>query len=111
MNGYTKALHHYINSKTFVRCFYGVCPDCGARIWSIDEDVENNKIKAKFICSCGKKYREVVYSPKLKKYKYQQGLVEQVKDPKRGKIAVIKYKGRYYLPVKDKVLSKPANSK
>ena len=45
---YTEALHNYINRNGFVRCFYGKCPECGERIFSIgDEVIDNKTIKAK----------------------------------------------------------------
>lgn len=84
MSDYTKRLYKFINGKIFVRCFYGKCPECGKHIFSIGDDVvDNSKIKAKFICDCGKKWKEIVYSKKYKHYKYRQAIVIQYKDDKK----------------------------
>lgn len=108
MSLYTKSLHRFINRNGFVRCFYGKCPECGERIFSIgDEVIDNNKIKAKFVCECGKKYKETVYSGKLKKYKYPQALCEIIRDKKFGEIKVLSFRDRYYLVTPDKIRSKP----
>ena len=105
-NLYLKTLHKFINQDRFIRCFYGECPDCGKRIFSVGDDVVGNKIKAKFVCSCGKKYKETVYSPDLGHYKYQQALVETIHDVKFGDIKVLKFKGKYLLITPQKIRSK-----
>ena len=61
MSEYTKRLHKFINGYEFVRCFYGECPDCGKHVFSVGDDAIGSKIKAKFICDCGKKWIETVY--------------------------------------------------
>lgn len=106
MSRYTKALYNFLNGGNFVRCFYGKCPECGKRIFSIGDDAVGDKIKAKFVCECGKKYRETVYSKELSKYKYPQALPEVIKDKKFGEITVLKFKDRYFLVEKDKIRSR-----
>lgn len=83
MSIYTESLYKFINGKIFVRCFYGKCPECGKHIFSIGDDViKNYAIKAKFMCECGKKWKETVYSRRLKHYKYNQAVVIKYKDSK-----------------------------
>lgn len=85
MSEYTKRLHKFVNGHEFVRCFYGKCPDCGEQVFSVGDDVVGDKIKAKFICPCGKKWKETVYSPKMGRYKYPQALVEKYYSKKEEK--------------------------
>lgn len=108
MSEYTKRLHKFINRNGFVRCFLGICPECGKHIFSIGDDVVDGfEIKAKFVCECGKKWKETVYSPKLKKYKYPQALVNEYYDEKKGKtVKVLKLHNKIYLPTSKKVLSR-----
>ena len=107
MSPYTKRLHKLVNDPhKFVRCFYGKCPECGQRVFSIGEQVENSKIRAKFMCNCGKKWIETVYSKDMKKYKYPQALVEEYRDTKRGRIKVLKDNKRIWLVTPEKILSK-----
>ena len=109
MSEYTKRLHNFINGYEFVRSFYGVCPECGKHVFSIGDDVadNNSSIKARFVCECGKKWREVVYSPELKRYKYPQALVDEYYDKKKGKtVKVLKLHNKIYLPTSKKVLSR-----
>lgn len=106
MSEYTRALHKFLNGYSFVRCFYGKCPICGKRIFSIGDDVVEDKIKAKFVCECGKKYKETVYSSNMNKYKYPQVLAETIKDKKFGEIKVLKFRGKYYLVQRDKIRSR-----
>lgn len=106
MGLYSKSLYKFVNGYNFVRCFYGKCPECGKRIFSVGDDVVGNKIKAKFVCDCGKKYREVVYSKDMKKYKYPQALTETIKDKKFGEIKVLKFKGKYYFISPNKIRSR-----
>lgn len=107
MSDYTERLYKFINGKIFVRCFYGKCPICEKRVFSIGDDVVNfDSIRAKFICECGKKWKETVYSPELGKYSYPQALVETYSDKKRGKIKVLKLMNKIYLVTPDKILSK-----
>lgn len=104
-------LNEIVNDKRkFVRCFYGVCPKCGKRIFSIDDNSVENKIVAKFICDCGKKWKETVYSSKKKEYKYPQMLVEEYKDKKRGRIRVLKRLNEVWLVTPDKILHKEVKS-
>ena len=59
MKSYNGLLYDAVNSGNFVRSFYGVCPECRRRIWSIGEKHnEGLSIQALFKCSCGKKYKE-----------------------------------------------------
>lgn len=109
MSEYTKRLHDFINGYEFVRSFYGVCPDCGKRVFSIGDDVGDDQcsIKAKFVCECGKKWRETVYSQDIGHYKYQQALVQDYYDRKRDKtLKVLKLGNKIYLPTSKKVVSK-----
>lgn len=106
MSEYTEKLYEIVNGYEFVRCFHAKCPECGEKVFSIDENIVGNKLKAKFICDCGKKWCETVYSPRLKKYKHQQALVEEIRDQKYGRIKVLKTVDRYYLVTPDKIRSK-----
>lgn len=107
MSEYTKRLYKFINKQGFVRTFYGECPQCGKHVFSIgDEVVENSAIKAKFVCSCGKKWKETVYSREMKKYKYQQTIPEDYQDPKRGRVKVLKVGNRMFLVTPEKIMSK-----
>lgn len=102
MSEYTKRLHKFINGYEFVRCFYGECPNCGKNIFSIGDDVVDfHSIQAKFICSCGKKWKETVYSPEMKKYKYRQALVQEYRNKK-----VLKLDNKIYLVLPDRIKSK-----
>ena len=107
MSDYTRRLHKFINGFEFVRCFYGKCPVCGKRVFSIGDDVVNFEyIKAKFICDCGKKWKETVYSSDLGKYKYHQALVEKYYDNHRGEVNVLRLMNKIYLVTPDKIMSK-----
>lgn len=107
MSEYTRRLYKFINGYEFVRSFYGECPQCGKQVFSIGDDVvENSAIKAKFICPCGKKWRETVYSRDMKKYKYQQAMVEDYHDRKRGMVKVLKLSDRMFLVTPEKIMSK-----
>lgn len=102
MSEYTKRLYKFLNGCEFVRCFYGECPDCGKHVFSIGDDViDFNSIRAKFVCSCGKKWKETVYSPEMKKYKYMQALVQEYKGKK-----VLRLGNKMYLVLPDKIKSK-----
>ena len=105
-NGYTQRLYQFVNGKTFVRCFYGTCPQCGKHIFSIGDTVDGDKIKAKFVCECGKKYKETVYSAEMKRYKYPQALVYPYHDKKRGNVNTLKLYNRIYLITPTKIMSK-----
>ena len=105
MSEYTKRLHKFINGYEFVRCFYGECPNCGKHVFSVGDDVVDSRyIKAKFICSCGKKWKETVYSPEMKKYKYRQALVQEYRKKK-----VLRLDNKIYLVLPDKIKSKEVN--
>ena len=106
MSEYTKRLHKFINGYEFVRCFYGECPDCGKHVFSIGDDAIGSKIKAKFICDCGKKWIETVYSAERNKYKYPQALCKEIYDKKLGDIKVLEFKGRHYLVTPEKIRSR-----
>lgn len=102
MSEYTKRLHKFVNGYEFVRCFYGECPNCGKHVFSVGDDVIDYKsIKAKFICDCGKKWKETVYSPEMKKYKYPQALVQEYHGKK-----VLRLGNKMYLVLPDKIKSK-----
>lgn len=108
MSEYTKRLHRFVNSKAFVRSFYGKCPNCGKSVFSIGDEVTKDctAIKAKFVCTCGEKWKETVYSRDRKKYKYRQALVKDYHDPKKGDIKVLDMGKRLFLVTPDKILSK-----
>lgn len=108
MSEYTKRLYKFINGYEFVRCFYGECPRCGKRVFSIGDDViqETSSIKAKFICECGKKWKETVYSKELGRYAYNQAIVVDYYDKKRGDVKVLKLYNRIFLVTPDSIKSK-----
>lgn len=107
MSEYTRRLHKFVNGYEFVRCFYGECPTCGKRVFSIGDDVVNfDSIKAKFICECGRKWKETVYSPELGKYLYPQALVETYQDLRKGEVKVLRLMNKIYLVTPDKIMSK-----
>ena len=110
---YSERLYDRVNSGEFVRCFLGRCPDCGARIWSIEESYHQEptgKIKAWFVCKCGKKYKETVYPYEhddgTKTYKYSQSLPEKVNTKKWGKQFMLKTKKNTYLITPDGIKKK-----
>lgn len=106
MGKYEEALLNYMDSKDFVRTFYGECPNCNLRIWSIGEeyDLEKGHIKAHFVCNCGKKFKKVVFSKKNKyKYRYPQGLVEYLDSTTKDSVKVIKTAHNYYTVSPDKI--------
>lgn len=108
MGRYEKELYKTVSTPGFKRLFLGECKGCGKRIWSIDEDIdtETGKIKAKFICNCGEKYRQTVYSRgKGKTYRYEQGVVDDILF-KGKKVSVIRTLHYLYLPTGEKVLRK-----
>lgn len=107
MSDYTQKLHALVNDPhRFVRCFYGVCPECKKRIFSVKEQIKGSELKAYFICDCGKKWKETVYSAQMKKYKYPQALVDTYRDKKRGEVKVLRRLNRIWLVTPDKVLTK-----
>lgn len=107
MSEYTKRLHEFVNGYEFVRSFYGVCPNCGKHVFSVGDDVIDYKsIKAKFVCECGKKWKETVYSQQMKKYKYPQALVETYHDDKKGDVKVLKLGNKIFLVTPNKIKSK-----
>ena len=82
MGKYEERLKKVVEEPGFKMLFHGKCKNCGARIWSIDEqiDIESGTIKAMFLCNCGAKYKQVVYTREKKGgYKYEQGLVTDMK--------------------------------
>lgn len=113
MSEYTQRLHKFINQGTFVRCFYGECPTCGKHVFSIGDDVtaDYTAVKAKFICSCGRKWKETVYSREMHKYRYRQALPESYLDPKRGSVNVLRLGNRIFLVTPDKIMSKEVKRK
>ena len=110
MSDYYKRLHSIVKKGGFTRLFYGKCPKCEKRIFSIGEvyDEDFNKIKAKFICPCGHKYIETMIQFNKGQnggYKYPQGLVETIKIKGKDR-PVIKMKNRYYMVTPEKIMSK-----
>lgn len=110
VNKYTETLYALINKPDPpYRLFYGTCPDCKKKLWSIHEEVneENGTIKAGFFCpDCKKKFKQVVYKRNSKKgYRYEQGIVE---DYTRGKkvYRVIRTYRALYIVLPDKILLK-----
>ena len=82
MGRYEERLKKVVDETGFKRLFHGKCKNCGERIWSVGEqiDIDTGTIKAMFICNCGAKYKQVVYSREKKGgYKYEQGLVTDMK--------------------------------
>lgn len=113
MGVYEKRLYDTVSKPGFKRFFYGKCKECGARIWSIDEDIdlETGKIKAKFVCNCGAKFRQTVYSRGHKStYRYEQGIVDDM-TVKGKKCRVIRTLNYLYLPTGEKVLRKARKEK
>lgn len=113
MGVYEKRLYDTVSKPGFKRLFYGKCKECGARIWSIDEDIdiETGRIKAKFICNCGAKFRQTVYSRGHQTtYRYQQGIVDDmvIKGKKRR---IIRTLDGIYFPTGEKILKKPRKEK
>lgn len=107
MSKYTQELYNKVNGKGFFRSFYGECPSCGKRLFSINDIVKDNKIKALFICpECNRKYKETVYSEDMKKYKYMQSIVYDYKDQKKGNVKVLRIKDRMFLVTPDRILTK-----
>lgn len=82
MGQYESKLNKYVHSKGakgFIRLFKNACPNCGEEIFNVNEKVEADKIVGYFLCNCGKKFKEVMYSKELKKYKCPQGMVKNYK--------------------------------
>jgi len=109
MNYYDR-IHKLTTGGGFVRLFYGVCPTCGKHIFSVDEEhiVEKQQIIAKFLCPCGKKYKQVMidFSKPHPHYRYPQALVELIRI--NGEITpVLKCDGKYYLTSPSNIKSKP----
>lgn len=82
MGKYEERLKKVVEEPGFKRLFHGTCKNCGKKIWSVDEtiDIDNGTIKACFMCNCGAKYKQVVYTREKKGgYRYEQGLVTDMK--------------------------------
>lgn len=112
MGIYEESLLEYMNSSAFIRVFHGKCPECGAVIWNVGEEYDLKKqcIKAKFICNCGKKSIQTVFSKeKGYKYRYPQGVVEQLK-PSKDSIKVIKQTNAIYKVTSNGVKKKLLNA-
>ena len=103
MNEYVKRLYKRLHENAFIRCFYGKCPKCGKRIWSIGDVFEDDKIKAKFVCECGHKYKETVYSRDMGKYKYGQALPKDIQTKKWGTQKCLELKGKQFLILPDSI--------
>ena len=107
---YYERIHKLTTGGGFVRLFYGVCPTCGKRIFSVEEEhiVEKQQIVAKFICPCGKKYKQTMidFSKPSPRYKYPQALAELIRI--NGKVTpVLKCENKYFLTSPTKIMSKP----
>ena len=111
MGQYEKRLNKVVSEPGFKRLFYGECKNCGKNIWSVGEtiDIESGTIKAMFICNCGAKYKQTVYSRESKGgYKYQQGLVTDV-TLKGKKYRVIRTLKALYFCTEDGIKVKKLN--
>ena len=114
MSDYYQRLSKLVNRKGFTRVFYGKCPKCEKRIFSIGEtyDTDGQKIKGLFICPCGHKYKETMMDFNKAKggYKYPQGLTETIKVHGKN-TAVIKCENKYFLVTPEKIMSKSIGGK
>lgn len=106
MSEYTKRLYEFINGYEFVRSFYGVCPECGKNVFSIGDEYKDNKIKARFICECGKKWKKVVYSPEIGKYRYPQMIVATHTDKRGREKKVLKRLDTIWFVTPNKIVEK-----
>lgn len=104
MSKYIEMLYDRVHNGGFFRSFYGKCPDCGQRVFSIDDNVVGDKIKAKFICDCGKKWKKTVYSPEMKRYRYPQAIVDIYKDKKGRETRVLQMGDEMWFVKKDKIV-------
>lgn len=98
MGQYEERLSKVVNEPGFKRLFYGICRDCGKKIWSVGEqiDVDKGVIKALFICNCGAKFKKTVYTRNEKGgYRYMQGLVTDVTINGKKQRVIKAYKGIY----------------
>lgn len=98
MGKYEERLKKVVEEPGFKRLFHGTCKDCGEKIWSVGEqiDVEKGVIKAMFLCNCGAKYKQTVYSRESKGgYRYMQGLVTDVTIKGKRYRVIRTYKGLY----------------
>lgn len=107
MKSYNELLYDVVNGGNFVRSFYGVCPECGRRIWSVGEKHnEGLSIQALFKCDCGKKYKETVYKKGCKKYKYPQAIAKDIPTKKYGVVKGFELANAKYIILPEKVLKK-----
>lgn len=112
MSEYTKVLYDKVNGNGFFRSFYGECPECEKKLFSVDDNPKGDRIVAKFICpKCNRKYKETVYSADLKKYKYMQSIVYDYKDLKKGLVKVLKIKDSMFLVTPTKILVKRGDNR
>lgn len=113
MGVYEKRLYATVNKPGFCRLFLGECKECGTKIWSVGEDIdlETGRIKARFLCNCGAKYKQTVYSRGHNStYRYQQGIVDDM-TMKGKKCRIIRTLNYIYFPTGEKVLRKPRKEK
>ena len=107
MKSYNELLYDVVNSGNFVRSFYGVCPECRRRIWSVGEKHnEGLSIQALFKCSCGKKYKETVYKKGMGTYKYPQAIAKDIPTKKYGIVRGFELAYATYIVLPEKVLKK-----
>ena len=98
MGRYEKKLKEVVEEPGFKRLFYGTCKDCGKKIWSIGEqiDVDKGTIKALFMCNCGAKFKQTVYTRGRKGgYRYIQGLVTDYSNRGKKYRVIRSIKGMY----------------
>jgi len=108
---YEQRVHKYVNSKGkdgFIRLFKGKCKSCGTSLFNVNEKAEDGKITAFFLCNCGAKFKQTMYSKELSQYKYPQGIVKNYKrkaDLCRG-VDFMALEGKAYLFLEDRIIAK-----
>ena len=104
MSRYIDMLYDRVHRGGFFRSFYGKCPECGQRVFSIDDEIVGNKIRAKFICDCGKKWIKTVYSPEMNRYRYPQAIVDVYRDKKGRETRILKMGDEMWFVKKNKIV-------
>lgn len=108
---YMELLYDRVHNGGFFRSFYGKCPECGQRVFSIDDEVSSDKIKAKFICDCGKKWKKVVYASGMNRYRYPQMVVSVYRDRKGNETRVLKRGDDMWFVKRNKIVHKKRKEK